>query len=122
MPTDLTITLEDRPGTLADAAEALGNAGVNIEGGCGFVVDGRGTFHLLVEDPSAARSALQGAGARVEGEREVLVVGIENKPGALGEIARRVANAGANIDLGYLTADGRLVLGVDDTEKARGAI
>jgi hypothetical protein len=29
---DLTVILEDRPGTLADLGEATGRAGINIEG------------------------------------------------------------------------------------------
>jgi len=36
MVKDLTVVLEDRPGTAADMGEALGKAGVNIDGFCGF--------------------------------------------------------------------------------------
>ncbi len=42
MPADITVLMENRPGALADIAEALGQAGVNIEGMCGFVTGGRG--------------------------------------------------------------------------------
>lgn len=69
MPKDLTIILTNRPGTLADAAEALGRAGVNIRGGCGFPAGGEGIFHVLVDDPSAARAALSEAGLEVRDER-----------------------------------------------------
>src|SRR5205814_1703393 len=57
---DLTVQLEDRPGTLAELGEALGNAGINIEGIAGFAVPGAGGLvHLLVEDGAAARAALE---------------------------------------------------------------
>jgi hypothetical protein len=121
MAKDLTVELEDRPGTLADMGEALGNAGVNIDGGCGFPVQGRGIFHVLVEDAGAARKAIEGAGLSVTDERDVLLVDVTDKPGELGSIARRMADAGVNIDLAYLTARGQLVLGVDNLERARTA-
>ena len=80
MAKDLTIILEDRPGTIADMAEALGKAGVNIEGGCGFPSEGKGVIHILVEDVVAAKGALQQAGLEVRDERQVLVLAIENIP------------------------------------------
>ena len=122
MATDLTFALQDRPGTLADLAEALGNAGVNIDGIAGFAVAGEGLGHLLVEDASAATKALADAGIEVRGESEVLVVDVPDRPGALGEMARKIADAGVNITFGYLATNTRLVLGVDDIGRARSAI
>ena len=122
MAKDLTVILEDRPGTIADMGEALGKAGINIEGGCGFPSEGKGVIHILVEDVVAARRALQQAGLEVRDERQVLVLEIENRPGVLGNIIRRIAKAGVNIDLMYLAANTRLVIGVDDIDKARAAI
>lgn len=119
MAKDLTVELEDRPGTLADLSEALGSAGVNIDGGGGFSVGGRGIMHILVEDAAAARTAIEGARLTVSDERDVILMEIMDEPGELGAIARRMADAGVNIDLVYLTARGQLVLGVDDLEKAR---
>ena len=61
---DLTILLDNRPGALADMGDALGRAGVSIEGGGAWVVDGQGVAHFLFEDGAAApaRSALEAAG------------------------------------------------------------
>ena len=122
MAKDLTVILEDRPATLADMGEALGKAGINIEGCCGFRSEGKGVIHILVEDVAAARRELQQAGIEVRGEREVLVLEGEDRPGALGDITRRIAKAGANIDLVYLAANTRLVIGADDLDKARSAV
>ena len=119
---DLTVILEDRPGTMAAAGEALGKAGVNIEGMCGFPCEGKGVGHILVEDAAAARRALEEIGVEVRAESEVLILEIENRPGALGEVARRIADAGANLNLVYLASNDRLVLGADDLEKARAAV
>lgn len=51
---DLTILLENRPGALAEMSEALGRAGVSVEGGGAFLVEGRGVAHFLFEDAAAA--------------------------------------------------------------------
>jgi hypothetical protein len=122
MATDLTVILQDRPGTLADMGEALGNAGINIVGTAGFPCEGKGVIHILVEDAAAARKALEEKGFEVSSDRPVLVLDIEDKPGELGDISRRIANAGVNIDLLYVTASKSLVLGVDDMDKARAAL
>jgi hypothetical protein len=122
MATDLSVTLEDRPGTLARLGQALGGAGVNIEGSCLTTGGGRGEAHLLVEDAGAARTAIEGAGLAVSREREVLVVEAPNHPGELGRVAKRLADAGVNIELAYVATGDRLVFGVDDEGKARGAV
>jgi hypothetical protein len=120
MATDLTVILRNVPGTIADLGEAAGNAGVNLLGGCGFECGGEGVMHVLVEgDASAVRTAFEQSGMEVRGEREVLVVDVEDTPGGLGRSTRRFAEAGINVDLVYLTSDGRLVVGPDDMERAR---
>ncbi len=122
MSTDLTIILEDRPGTLADLGEALGGAGVNIDAMCGFPCEGKGLIHVLVEDAAAAKIALEKSGLEVLNERQVLVLELEDKPGIFGDVCRRIANAGVNTDLSYIASNNRIVIGVDDLEKARAAV
>ncbi len=122
MAKDLVVVLEDRPGTLAGMGEVLGNANINIEGICAVTFKGGAAVHILVEDSAAAKKALEAKGIKGSGEREVLVLDIEDRPGELGEIARKFADAGVNIDLAYLAGKNRLVVGVDDIEKARSAV
>lgn len=117
MATDLTVQLEDRPGTLADLGEVLGNAGVNIDGMCGFPCQGKGEIHILVEDAASARRALEQAGMEVAAEREVLLHEAEDRPGMLGEVARKIADSGVNVDLIYKATQTKLVIGADDMEK-----
>jgi hypothetical protein len=76
-----------------------------------------------VEDEAATRTALGEAGIEVGGQRDVLVVDVEDRPGSMGEVARRIGQAGVNIELVYTTFGAvRLVLGVDDIDKARAAL
>jgi hypothetical protein len=120
MATDLSVVLEDRPGELARLGEATGQAGVNIEGMAAFTGQGRGIIHLLVEDQAKAKAALEAAGIKLADEREALVVDIENQPGSLGELARRLAEASVNIELIYTTFGGvKVVIVTDDLDAAR---
>jgi hypothetical protein len=125
MATDVTVILEDRPGELARLGEVTGEAGVNIDGMCALTGQGRGYIHLLVADEkaSATRAALEDAGMGVADIREVLVVDIADRPGTLGEVARRFADASVNVELAYTTFGGvKLVVATDDLEAARAAL
>jgi hypothetical protein len=120
---DLTITLEDQPGTLGDLGEATGAAGINIEGMCAITSGGRAEVHILVDDEAGAREALGSAGINVDAETDVIVVDVEDRPGSMGNVARKLADAGVNIGLAYSTFGGvRLVLGVDDLDRARSVV
>ena len=113
--TDLTIDLADRPGALAEMGEALGRAGVSIEGGSAFVVDGHAVAHFLVEDGPRAAKALADAGIRVLMQRDVLVQRLDQaQPGQLGRLTRLMADAGLNIEVLYSDHANQLILVVDD--------
>lgn len=117
---DVTISVENRPGALAKMGDALGRAGVSIEGGGAFVVDGKGVAHFLFSDGTAARKALEAAGLEVAAVRDVIVQRLnQSEPGQLGKITRRMAEAGVNIDVLYSDHDNQLILVVDDIAKAR---
>ena len=117
---DLAIRLENRPGALAEMGEALGRAGVSVEGGGAFVFDGEGIAHFLFEDSIAARKALEEKGIAVLEDREVLVQRLkQDQPGQLGKISRMMAEAGVNIEVIYSDHQNQLILVVDDFEKGQ---
>ena len=117
---DLAIVLENRPGALAEMGEALGRAGVSIEGGGAWVVGDRGAAHFLFEDGQAARRALEAVGIQVLQVRDVIVQRLKQAvPGQLGQLTRRMAEAGVNIEVLYSDHEHRLVLVVDDLAKGR---
>jgi hypothetical protein len=100
--------------------EALGRAGVSVEGGGAFVVNGEGIAHFLVYDSAAARKALEENGITVLAENEVLVQRLnQDQPGQLGKISRLMADAGVNIEVIYSDHQNQLILVVDDLEKGR---
>lgn len=125
MSYDVMVVLDDNPGELARLGELSGAAGVNIDGFAAFTGDGKGVVHVLVSDDrvEALRDALDAAGMPVADQREVLVVNVADEPGAMGYVARRLADAGVNIDLAYTTFGGvRLVFGTDDMRSARSVL
>ncbi|HET9672890.1 MAG TPA: amino acid-binding protein [Actinomycetota bacterium] len=122
MATDLTVLLDDRAGQLAHLGEALGDAGVNIEGFCATTHDGLGVVHVLVDNAMVAQNALILADIKVEGEADAAVVDLgdeADRPGALGRVAGRVAGAGVNISIAYQGTRNRGVLVTSDNERAR---
>ena len=110
---DLALRLENRPGALAEMGEALGKAGVSVEGGGAFVVDGKGIAHFLVKDAGAARAALTAGGIEALADRDVLVVRIDQaKPGrrafVCGHSSPLAARGGSRTWRAVVAARGRL--------------
>lgn len=122
MPVDFLFSLENRPGTGARILWALGHVGINV---IGFAaVSGGQTVHLTVEDRDAAATGevLEGAGVSIQDERDVLVVPVEDSPGAGAALLQRLADAGINVDFSYLATATRLVIGVKDPARAKQAL
>jgi hypothetical protein len=115
---DLKVVLrEDRPGSFAALVQALGDAGINIDG----VAEIDGVVHLLVEDAEAVRPAVEASNNRVTEERDVLVISLPDRPGELARVARRIADAGVNVSFVYLATNTRVVIGVEDIAAAHRA-
>ncbi|WP_203337569.1 hypothetical protein [Nocardioides limicola] len=123
MPTNVTVTLDDHPGELARLGRVLGAAGVNLGGLCAVTSGGgKAEVHVLVDALAPAMAALEGAGIEIVGEQEVVVLPLDDSPGAVGEVAQRVGDAGVNISLAYLATNTRLVLATDDFAGALAAL
>lgn len=72
------------------------------------------------ESPAEGIARLEKAGIRVIAERDVVVQRLKQAvPGQLGQLTRRMADAGANIEVLYSDHDHQLILVVDDVEKGR---
>ncbi len=122
---DLTVILKNQPGMLADMGEILGQNNINMEGLCGFPLKDEGIIHILVEDETTTKWVLEAAGFEVRAVREVLVLDIgqiAGKPGTGGKMARKIGDAGVNIDLIYLAENNRIVIGVDNLDRANAAL
>jgi hypothetical protein len=119
------VKLENRPGTLADLGEALGERGINISGVAGTTWDGDGAIALITNDDAGARSVLEDRDLTYR-DCEVVSAGLEDKPGALGAAARRLADRGVNVEVimptGVQGTRITVAFGVDDPAGAREAL
>ncbi|KRT65266.1 MAG: hypothetical protein XU13_C0138G0003 [Candidatus Rokubacteria bacterium CSP1-6] len=120
--TQLTLTLESKPGVLAKISQALAGAGVNITAICAAETAGRGKIRMVVSDPARAKEALTAAKLRC-GEEPALMVTLEDRPGALARVAEKLAAAKINIKCAYATTGGMggsttVVLSVSNVDKA----
>jgi hypothetical protein len=123
MATDLTLYLDDQPGELARVGDVLGKAGTNIGGLCALTTGGgQAEVHILVLDATSAFEALQNAGIRIAAEQEVIVLDMEDRPGSLGEVARKLGDAKVNLTTAYLATSTRLVLAADNLAEAKAAL
>lgn len=119
---NVTVDLRNEPGALARLGETLGAAGVSLEGGGAFATGARAVANFLVADGAAAQAALARAGFEAVQVREVVVRRLrQGTPGQLGAIARRLADAGVNVEVQYSDHANRLILVVDDPQRAAAA-
>ncbi|MGN6169688.1 MAG: ACT domain-containing protein [Solirubrobacteraceae bacterium] len=122
MAFDLVIEIENTPGALAEVSAAISDAGVNIAAATCFG-SGRGAeLHILVPHAEAAKHALAISHLAVTHEREVVVVEVEDRPGVLADLTRKIALAEVNLDLVYVATRNRVVFGAADLPALRAAL
>ena len=122
MAVDLVIDIENTPGALAEVAAAISDAGVNIAASTCVGPGDRAELHILVKHAEAAKHALSISHLAVSREREVAVVDVEDRPGVLADLTRRIARAGVDLDLVYVATRNRVVFGSPDLEGLRNAL
>lgn len=119
---NLVISVPNEPGALARVATAISDAGVNLAAVTHIGDDPDAELHVLVRHAEATRRVLEPAGVTVTEDREVVVVDAEDRPGVLADLARRVADAGINLDLVYVATRNRIVFGAADVAALRAAL
>jgi hypothetical protein len=119
---DLVIDIQNTPGALAEVAAAISDAGVNLAAATCLGPDDRAELHILVPHVEAAKHLLAISHLAVSREREVVVVEVEDRPGVLADLTRRIAQAGVNLDLVYVATRNRVVFGAPDLDALRTAL
>src|SRR3954447_18851296 len=122
MAVDLAIDIENTPGALAEVAAAISDAGVNVAAATCVGPSERAELHILVPHAEAVRHALAISHVAVTREREVVVVDVEDRPGVLADLTRKIARAGVNLDLVYIATRNRIVFGAPDLTALRAAL
>lgn len=121
----IDVDVPDRPGELAKLAGLLGDSGINLNAISAESGGGRSYMSLCVDQPARARAVLKQAGYVCQ-EHTVLVVRLEDRPGALAALARKLGDTGLNITsvihLETVGGYAQLAIGVDDLAKARSLV
>ncbi len=118
----LSVFLDNKPGTLAKVCEALAGAKINIYALTISDTIDHAVVRMVVSDPITALHIFGERGVLVV-ESDVLMLDNSNKPGALAMIAERLGKARINIEYAYLATSpgaklGLLILRVKNPEKA----
>lgn len=119
---DLVIKVANEQGALAKVAAAVSDAGVNMAAATCTGPGADAEIHILVPHAEAAKHALRISSLAVTGERPVVVVEVQDRPGELADITRRINEMGIDLDLVYLATGNRLVLGSPDLEALESAM
>jgi hypothetical protein len=122
MAVDLVIDIENTPGALARVAAAISDAGVNIAAATCIGPGERAELHILVPHAGAAKHSLAISHLAVSREREVVVVDVEDRPGVLADLTRKIARAGVDLDLVYVATRNRVVFGAADLDALKAAL
>ena len=115
---EIFVVLENKPSTLGDMCSHLAENDINIEA-IGVFQD---TAKLLVKNVNKAVKILSKLDYTTE-LRDVLLVQLENLPGALAEMATKLGNKGINIEYCYGTLSKKknstaVIIDVSDIDKA----
>jgi hypothetical protein len=119
---DLVIEIENAPGALAEVAAAISDAGVNIAAATCIGGGESAELHILVPHAEAARHSLAISHVAVTREREVVVVDVQDRPGVLADLTRKIARAGIDLDLIYVATRNRVVFGAADLAGLKAAL
>ncbi len=122
MAVDLVIDIDNTPGALAQVAAAISDAGVNIAAATCLGAGDKAELHILVPHAGATKHSLGISHLAVSREREVVVVDVEDRPGVLADLTRRIAKAGIDLDLVYVATQNRVVFGAPDIDALRAVL
>jgi hypothetical protein len=119
----LSVSLDNVPGSFSTVSEILGREGVNIRAISVADTSDISTVRFVVDDPEKAKNILTGSGYHPK-ETEVLAVEIPDHPGAVNAVLKPLKAAGINVHylyphLGRITSNAIVILGVDKTEEAQ---
>ena len=123
MGKELVLTVPNKMGTMTNVSKIMADHGINIEGAAGYAMGNEAKIMIVADDVLRAGDALKKAGFKAVEAKEVVVVELENKPGALKSLCARISDA--KIDIKYIYGStcvggcaARIIISTSDNEKA----
>lgn len=119
------VDLKNKPGEFAKVAETIAGKSINISGFSGATCGDSGSVALITNDEAGTRRVLADGGWKYR-EFEVVTASLTDQPGTLAQVARRLANAGINIEAALPTGmsggNVHLAFVTDNPAKAKEAL
>lgn len=118
----LTVFVENKSGRVSDILDALGKANIDISALSIADTSDYGLMRMITDEPQKAKEILDGAGVAVK-ITDALAVPIENRPGGLADVMKRLKDGGVSVEylyafVGRKDGGALVVLKTDDNEKA----
>ena len=104
MDKQLVVTVSNQVGALSEIANVVASAGINMIAICAYAVDNRGVIMFVSDNNDQARKLLQAKKYDIR-EEEVVVISVDNKPGALQSIVQKISQARIDLNLLYGSVD-----------------
>ncbi|MEM4367100.1 MAG: hypothetical protein QW035_03140 [Candidatus Anstonellales archaeon] len=98
---ELTVKGENSVEVMARVAEALGSSGINIDSISTYAIGNNAYLRLLTADIETSKKALKNMPVTVE-DAEVIVLSLQDRPGELAKVARKIANRGIELETMYI--------------------
>ncbi len=116
----LVITVDNRVGSLAEVTNVVSSSGINLLAVCAYGVDNKGVIMFVSDNNDQAKKLLKTKKYDVR-EEEIILVSLDNKPGTLKTITKKIADVGIDINLIYGSVDkggktSRIVLISEDNQ------
>jgi len=100
LSTQLMINVNNKVGTVAEVSSTISASGINLIAVCAYAIDNNGFIMFVTEDNKKAKKLLIDKKYDVR-EEEVVLLNIDNKPGALHAVTQRIADCGIDLTLLY---------------------
>ena len=118
----ISVFIENKPGTMVKITDALGNGGIDIRAASLADTQDFGILRLIVDDSDKARKILTEIGC-VTSVTDVIAAEVSDEPGAMTTLLNQTASTGLNIEYMYAFISPKnhkayIVLRIKDVEKA----
>ena len=100
----LLITVDNKVGTLAELTSIIAASGINLIAMCAYAVENQGVIMFVCNNSEQAKKLLKARGYDIR-EEDVVLISLDNKPGALQTVTQHIADAGIDLTLLYGSVD-----------------
>ena len=96
----IIITVDNKVGSLAEIATAVASSGINLTAICAYAADNKGMIMFVSDNNELAKKILKAKKYNIR-EEEVILISLDNRPGSLQSVTKKIAELGIDLNLLY---------------------